>query len=412
MDIQKIRSDFPILSQKLEGKPIIYLDSACMSLKPRQVIAAINEYYNEYPGCGGRSVHKISIKVTQKLDEAREKLKRFINAKDSREIIFTKNSTEGLNLVAYSLIFSGKLTKGDIVLTTDREHNSNLVPWHQLGRKWGIQHRVLSSNDDNTFKLEQFENEMHENRDKIKLVSMVHTSNLEGYTIPAEEIIKIAHENDALVMLDGAQSAAHRPIDIMKLDVDFFVFSVHKMCGPTGVGVLYGKFELLDELEPFIVGGETVADASYGDVKFLQPPGKFEAGLQNYAGQIGAGAAIEYLENIGIENIHAHEIELNKIMTEKLLNIPGLKLIGPEDPKLRAGIASFNIEELNSHDLAMILDEEHNIMMRSGMNCVHAWFNARKIDGAARASVYLYNTEDEVKFFAEKLEEIVVNFNK
>lgn len=412
MDVQKLRADFPVLSQKLDGKPIIYLDSACMTLKPCQVIEAINEYYNEYSGCAGRSIHKMSIKVSSKLDETREQIKSFINAKDSRELIFTKNTTEGLNLVAYSLAHSGRLQKGNIVLTTDREHNSNLAQWHLLKRLWGIEPRVIKSNEDNTFNLENYQTFLDENRNKVKLVSMVHTSNLEGYTIPVSEIIKLAHENDALVMLDGAQSVAHRPVDIQQLDVDFLAFSIHKMCGPTGVGALYGKYELLDEMDPFIVGGETVENTTYEQANFLAPPQKYEAGLQNYAGLIGAGVAIEYLKNIGMENIQAHETELNKIITERLLNISELDIIGPEDPTLRGGIVSFNIKDINSHDLAMILDEDANIMIRSGMHCVHSWFNAHKIDGAARASVYLYNTKDEVKFFAEKLEEIVENFNK
>ncbi len=412
MDIDKIRQDFPILNKMIEGKPIVYLDSACMSLRPRQVIDAMDEYYYEYPGCGGRSIHKISVKVSSKIDEAREKVKRFINAKESSEIIFTKNTTEGLNLVAYSLVYSGKLKKGDIVLTTDREHNSNLVPWRFLNKMWGIEHRIVESNIDNTFNLENFNKIMAEEGNRIKLVSMVHISNFDGITIPVEEISKIAYENGAMVMLDGAQSAAHRSLDLQKLGVDFFALSIHKMCGPSGVGILYGKKELLDEMEPVIVGGDTVQNVTFDEVKFSSSPQKFEAGLQNYAGQIGAGAAVEYLKNIGMENINEHEHKLNMIMSEKLLKIPGLNLIGPEDPALRSGILSFNIEDLNSHDLAMILDDQYNIMIRSGMHCVHAWFNAHNIDGAARASVYLYNTEDEVKFFGEKLEEIVENFNK
>jgi cysteine desulfurase/selenocysteine lyase len=412
MDVQKLRGDFPLLSKKIGDKPVIYLDSACMSLKPRQVIEAVNEYYNDYPGCGGRSIHKISIKVTSKLDETREKLKRFINAKDSSEIIFTKNSTESLNLVAHSINYSGILNKGEIVLTTDKEHNSNLAPWHLLNKLHGIEHRKIDSNEDNTFNLERFEKVMADDRDHVKFVSFVHTSNLDGYTLPAQELIKIAHDHGALVMLDGAQSVPHGPIDIQKLDADFLAFSIHKMCGPTGVGVLYGKRHLLDEIQPIMVGGETVENTTYDDSNFLAPPQKFEAGLQNYAGLIGAGAAVDYLKNIGMANIRDHDHRLNKIMTERLLNIPDLTIIGPEDPQLRGGIICFNIKDINSHDLAMILDEDANIMIRSGMHCVHSWFNARKINGAARASGYLYNNEDDVKFFAEKLEEIVENFNK
>jgi cysteine desulfurase/selenocysteine lyase len=412
MDIQKIRQDFPILNKMIDGKPIVYLDSACMSLKPRQVIDAMDEYYYEYPGCGGRSIHKISVKVSSKIDEAREKIKRFINARDAAEVIFTKNATEGLNLVAYSLVNSGKLKKGDIVLTTDREHNSNLAQWKLLHKISGIEHKVVESDNDNTFNVDNLNMVLGQEGSRVKLISMVHTSNLDGYTIPAEEIIKIAHEKGVMVMLDGAQSAAHSEVDMQKLDVDFFALSIHKMCGPTGVGVLYGKYDLLNDMEPVIVGGETLKNSTYDEVEFLNSPQKFEAGLQNYAGQIGAGAAVDYLTNIGMDNINEHEHKLNNILTERFLKIPGLSLIGPENPALRGGILGFNIEDINSHDLAMILDEQYNIMIRSGMHCVHSWFNAHKIEGAARASVYLYNTEDEVKLLAEKLEDVVNSFNK
>lgn len=400
MNIQKIRDDFPILSKEINGKPIIYLDNACMTLKPTQVIEAMNEYYYEHPACGGRSVHKLGTQVSIKCDRARKKIKKFLNADDPKEIIFTRNTTEGINLIARCF----KFKKGDVVLTTDREHNSNLAPWHIMRELRGIKHEIVRSNPDNTFNMEAFEQRMGKD---IRMVSMVHTSNLEGYTIPAEEIIKIAHDHGALVMLDGSQSAAHRYLDLKGLDVDFFSFSIHKMCGPTGMGVLYGKSHLLNDLSPFIVGGDTIVETTYRTSKFLDPPNRFEGGLQNYAGMLGSGAAVEYLSNIGMKKIQEHETKLNTIMTSKLDNISNVHIIGPKEPKKRAGIVSFWVDDMDAHDLALIMDEVANIMLRSGMHCVHSWFNAKGINGSTRASAYLYNTEEEAKIFGETLEEVL-----
>ncbi|MCI0501787.1 MAG: aminotransferase class V-fold PLP-dependent enzyme, partial [Epsilonproteobacteria bacterium] len=248
MNVKNIRDSFPILAKKINGKSITYFDNACMTFKPKQVINEMNDYYCNISACAGRSIHKLGAKATIKYEEAREKIQTFINAGESKEIIFTKNATEGINLVARSL----PLKKGDVVLTTDKEHNSNLIPWHLQKKLRKISHTVVKSKSDNSFDLKKFEEMMSK---KVKLVSMVHTSNLDGYTIPAREIIKIAHDYGALVLLDGAQSAPRKPIDVKRLDVDFFVFSAHKMLGPTGFGVLYGKSEMLKELSPFIVGG-------------------------------------------------------------------------------------------------------------------------------------------------------------
>ncbi len=374
-----------------------------MTLRPKQVIDKINEYYYEYPGCGGRSVHKIATKVTMAVNEARNRIQKLINAKEENEIILVRNTTEALNMVAQGL----PLANNDRILTTDHEHNSNLVPWLFLQKQKNFKFEVVPSNPDNTFNIETYENMMDKN---VKIVSMIHTANLNGYTIPAEEIIKIAHDYDALVMLDGAQSAPHKPIDVQKLDVDFFAFSVHKMCGPTGVGVLYGKALLLEELPPFIAGGSTVKSTTYTTTELLPPPEKFEAGLQNYAGIIGAGAAAEYLQNIGLSEIEQHNIKLNRILTDGLSNHDEISLIAPMDPDLRGNTFSFNIKGVDCHDVAMMLDELENIMIRSGMHCVHSWFNHHKINGSARAAMYLYNTEDEMKTFCDTVEKIIKNF--
>lgn len=400
MDVKRIREDFPVLEREFYGKPMIYLDNACMALKPKHVISAMNEYYELHPACGGRSVHKMGNQVTVKCDMARQKIMNFLSAERSQEIIFTRNTTEGINLVARSFAFEA----GDVVLTTDREHNSNQAPWHLMRKLKGIKHEVVPSNSDNTFNMDAFEMQIN---DDVKMVSMVHTSNLEGYTIPAKEIIKIAHDHDAVVMLDASQSAAHSTIDVQDIDVDFISFSIHKMCGPSGMGVLYGKYDLLAAMEPFIVGGDTIYDTSYESSKYLDPPQRFEAGLQNFSGIIGSGAAVDYLSGIGMENIRDHEISLNKIMSAKLENIPQVHIIGPKKPEMRGGIVSFWVDDMDPHDLAMILDEVANIMIRSGMHCVHSWFKAHGINGSARASAYFYNTEEEVRTFGDTLEEVV-----
>jgi cysteine desulfurase/selenocysteine lyase len=399
LDVSKIREDFPVLSKLLNGKPPIYFDSACMTLRPKQVVDAICGYYENYPACGGRSIHKLGLKVTQLCDDARLKISQLVGAEKEEEIVFTKNTTEAINLISNSLA----LKKGDIVLTTDHEHNSNLVPWLVLSQRTGIKHIFVKSNSDTTFNMTEFENVMS---GKVRLVSMVHTSNLDGVSIPAREIIKVAHDYGALVLLDAAQSAPHRKIDVASLDVDFFAFSIHKMCGPSGIGVLYGKYDQLDKLKPFMTGGDTVSDTHYDSYTLLKPPERFEAGLQDYAGIIGAGAAAEYLMKIGMDEIEQHETELNEAITELLVGEDKVKLIGPRDPKLRSGIFSFNVEGLNSHDVAMILDEVANIMVRSGMFCVHSWFNAQGLQGSVRASLYLYNTFEEVQTFKETVRQI------
>ncbi|MBR9691580.1 cysteine desulfurase [Candidatus Woesearchaeota archaeon] len=392
MNTQKIRKDFPVLE-----KGIIYMDSACVSLKPQQVVKAMNCYYNEFPACAGRSMHKLGEKVTEEVSKARKIIAKFFNAKPN-EIVFTKNTTESINLVANSL----GLKKGDKVITTDKEHNSNLLPWQNLAKR-GIIHEIIKSNEDNTFNMDKFKEKIK----GAKLVSMVHTSNLDGVTIPAEEIIKIAHEHGALVLLDAAQSVPHKEINVKKLDVDFLACSGHKMLGPSGTGILYGKYHLLEKLEPFLIGGDTVIDTTYTTAEFEKPPEKFEAGLQNYAGIIGLAEAARYLMKIGRKNISKHETELNKKITNELLKIDGIKIIGPEDPELRSGIISFNYKDADPHEIALLLDSSADIMVRSGAHCVHSWFNAHNLKGSARVSLYIYNTEEECDKLIEEINKIV-----
>ncbi|MBR9681515.1 MAG: cysteine desulfurase [Candidatus Altiarchaeota archaeon] len=391
MNIETIRNDFPVLK-----KDVIYLDSSCVSLKPKQVVEAMNKYYYEFPACAGRSIHGFGSKVSGEITAARKNLANFFSTKPN-EIIFTRNATEGINLVANSL----GLKSGDKVLTSDKEHNSNLLPWQNLTKE-GILHQVVLSNQDNTFNLAEFEKQIEGTR----LVSIVHTSNLDGVSFPVEKIIKIAHRNGALVLLDCAQSAPHKELNMRKLDADFMVCSGHKMLGPSGIGALYGKAKLLDQLQPFLLGGSTVRDATYTSAEFEGAPAKFEAGLQNYAGIIGFSEAVTYLRNIGMKKIQHHEQELNKQLTDELLNLEAISLIGPAGPSQRAGIFSFNIKDKDPHEVALMLDQSAKIMVRSGAHCVHSWFNARNLKGSVRASLYLYNTEEECTTFIDAVKAI------
>ncbi len=400
MKIEKIRKDFPILNAREGGEPIIYFDNACQSLRPQSVIEAMDDYYRKYSACEGRSIHKFGEKVTRKCEESRKIIAKFIGAKKEEEIIFTRNTTEGINLVAKSL----KLQKGDVIILSDKEHNSNLIPWQIKSEEESISLIISPSREDNTFDLEKFKLLMNE---KVKLVSVVHTSNLDGVSNPIKEIIEIAHNYGAKVLVDGAQSASHQKINVAKLDVDFMAFSGHKMLGPSGTGFLYGKYDLLKKLNPFIVGGDTVEYSTYDKHQLLLPPKKFEAGLQDYAGIIGLAEAVKYLQKIGFKKIAKQEAVLNKFITKEIINLPGLKIIGPQDYNKRGGIVSFFVEELDTHQIAVMLDSTNNIMVRSGQFCVHSWFANRQIKNAVRVSLAFYNTLEEAQIFVENLKKII-----
>ncbi len=401
MDVAMIRNDFPIFSS--EDGDVIYLDNACQTFRPRQVIDAMNEYYELYPACGGRSVHRLATRVSIKLEEAREKVARFIGCDDPDCIIFTRGCTEALNMVA-----KGRLLKdGDQVLTTDMEHNSNHVPWLQLAKYQDIRHRILETPPSGIFDMDRFRHAL----DGTALVSMVHTNNITGTSVPAKEIVEEAHDRGALVCFDGAQSTPHQRIDVKDLDVDIFAFSAHKMLGPSGMGVLYAKMEVLERMEPLIGGGGGVGLTTYDRAEFLPPPERFESGLMNYSGIIGTGAAVDYLTGVGMDAIQEHERRLNDIVTSGLKDLPGISILPPVDPSLRSGIFSFNLQRMSSHDIAMIIDEMAKVLIRSGMHCVHPYFITRKIDGCARASFYLYNTEDEARRFVEAVRELAAVFS-
>ncbi|MDD5590720.1 MAG: aminotransferase class V-fold PLP-dependent enzyme [Dehalococcoidales bacterium] len=436
IDLESIREDFPALACRRNGKPPIYFDSACTTLVPRQVIAAIDQYYANYPACGGeRSQHWFADEVNNRIEGdtdsgihgSRQMIAEFINARSPQEIIFALNTTHAINMVALGFRFQ----PGDVVLLTDKEHNSGLVPWLRLQNRGLIKVDRLVSGAGEIFDLGEFRKRLENQR--IRLVSMVYTSNLTGYTMPAKEMIKVAHEHGVKVMLDGAQTVPHEAIDVRDLDVDFLAFSIHKMCGPKGVGVLYGKKELLDyesaggggsdgAIEPVILGGGTVVDSNYGDYNLAEVPTRFEAGIQNYPGQIGAGAAVQYLQNIGMARVKAHEIKLNSFLTEQLINRYGdtgwFRILGPQAAAERGGILSFALRRPNCFGISRELSERSNIMIRGGAFCVHSYLNHEF--GADwlkpglptdhlmtyRVSLYFYNTMEECSVFLDTLNTI------
>ena len=399
MNLSEVRKDFPLLNPPAGQKQVIYLDSACQSLRPRQVIDAVTNYYVRYSACSGRSMHQLAAAVTNQCDEARTQIARFIGAARKEEIVFTRNTTEGINLVANSL----ELHPGDVVLITGKEHNSNLIPWQMLVKKVGIRLQILPPQPDGTFDMAAYEKAL---ATPVKLVSFGYSSNLDGVILPAEKIVKLAHSHGALVLLDAAQTAPHHKINVRALDVDFLAFSGHKLLGPSGTGVLYGKYKLLEALSPFLVGGDTVATSTYETCEFLPVPEKFEAGLQDYAGIIGLGEAVRYVQELGFDAIQKQELLLNRCLTDGTVDIPGFHLIGPADPALRGGIFTFYVDGIDSHRIALMLDQMANICVRSGQHCVHSWFNEHQIKGSVRASVYFYNTQEEAELFVENLKKI------
>ena len=401
MDMERFRKDFPTIRKGLG----IYLDNACQTLRPDQVIQAMDDYYENYPACGGRSVHSMATKVSVAIDDTRDALSRFFNTKDPECYIFTKNTTEGLNTAAFGL----GLKKGDVVVTTDAEHNSNHVPWLCLRDQIGIERRMSKSGKEGEFDIESFKSCMDK---KVKVVSIQHSNNVTGCSVPVKAVTEIAHDCGAIVIIDGAQAAPHMPVDLKKIDADIYCCSIHKMLGPTGMGVMYGKREILEKLRPLSVGGGTVGLATYDNVTLAPIPDRFESGLQNYAGIIGTKAALDYLSKVGMDNIEKWDTELMKRAMGNLEDVKNLHFVGPEQPGKRCGVLSFNIDGLASHDIAMMLDSMSNVMIRSGMHCAHPFYVSRAIDGSARASTYLYNSLEEMDIFTNTVIKISETFGE
>ena len=434
--VKTIRKDFPSLTVLRDGKPPVYLDSACTALVPHKVINAIDDYYRKYAACGGtRSRHWFAQEVSNRVEGnpeegitgARSLIKEFINAGSEHEIIFTTNTSHALNAVALGLPFQ----KSDVVLLTDKEHNSNLLPWLRMQNRGQIKVDFMESGKDDEFDLDLYEDKLKSN--KVRLVSMAYTSNLTGYTIPAKEIIEKAHSYGVKVLLDGAQTIPHRHVDVRDIDVDFLAFSLHKMCGPRGVGVLYAKKELLGHgkhetngteflLEPWMLGGGVVADATYDTYELLESPERYEMGVQDYAGQIAAGEAVRYMRDIGMSKVLDIETQLNGYITGKLMEQYGdtgwFNIIGPRKAELRDSILTFEVQRPNAIDLAQELDARANVMIRDSVFCVHAYLNKLYGKGWSlpklpqdhrmtyRVSLYFYNTIEECDIFLDTLHAI------
>ncbi|MEM7555997.1 MAG: SufS family cysteine desulfurase [Cyanobacteria bacterium P01_A01_bin.84] len=398
-----VRRDFPILRQEIYGKPLIYLDNAATSQKPYQVLNALGNYYTQYNSNVHRGAHTLSAKATDAYEGTRDKVARFINASSRKEIIYTRNATEAINLVAYSWGINN-LQPGDEIILSVMEHHSNLIPWQFVAQKTGAVLKHVELNSDESFNLEHFKTLLS---DKTKLVSVVHVSNTLGCINPVKEICQLAHQQDAKVLIDACQSVPHMPIDVQELDCDWLVASGHKMCAPTGIGFLYGKQELLETMPPFFGGGEMIADVYLDHATYAELPHKFEAGTPAIAEAIALGAAVDYLTNIGMDKIHAYEAELTAYLFKELEKIPQLTLYGPLPDAHgygRAALASFTTGEVHANDLSTLLDQE-GVAIRSGHHCTQPLHRYLDIPATARASLSFYNTREEIDSFIKALKD-------
>lgn len=398
LNVEKIRKDFPILDRETaNGKRVIYLDSTATSQKPVQVIEAMNDYYRRSNANIHRGVHTLAEEATTLYEGARERIAKFINAASSREVIYTRNTTESINLVAYSWA-RANLKAGDLVILTEMEHHSNLVPWHMLQMERGIELDFIPVTEDGLLDLNAFKTLLNRSP---KLVSFTHMSNVLGTINPAGEIIKLAHAAGAVVLVDGAQSVPHLEVDVQALDADFYAFSAHKMCGPTGIGILYGKSALLDAMPPFLGGGDMIKEVKLRSFRANTLPHKFEAGTPAIAEAIGLGAAVDYLTRVGMKDIAAHEHEITEYALERLEEIPGVKLFGPSADK-KGGVAAFTLQGVHPHDVAQILDQD-GIAVRAGHHCAQPLHEKFGIPATSRASFYLYSTKEEVDLLVKGL---------
>lgn len=395
MDIQAIREQFPILNQEVNGHPLVYLDSAATSQKPVQVIEAIENYYKKNNSNVHRGVHTLGNRATDQYEGAREKVKQFIGANSVKEIIFTRGTTTSLNMVAYGYA-RHFLKEGDEIVITQMEHHSNIIPWQQAAKFTGAKLKYIPLAEDGTVTVDAVKETI---TSQTKIVAIAHVSNVLGAVNPIKEIAAIAHQNGAILVVDGAQSVPHMKVNVQDLDCDFYAFSGHKMCGPTGIGVLYGKEALLEQMEPVEFGGEMIDFVDLYDSTWKELPWKFEGGTPVIAGAIGLGAAIDFLEEIGLDNITEHENQLVHYAQQKLSEIDGLTIYGPEK---RAGLVTFNIDGVHPHDTATVLDAE-GIAVRAGHHCAQPLMKWLQCTATARASFYLYNDEKDVDRLVEGL---------
>ncbi|MGE3271863.1 MAG: cysteine desulfurase [Chloroflexota bacterium] len=391
LDVAAIRQDFPILQRRVHDKPLVYLDNAATSQKPRQVIQALVDYYEQFNANIHRGIHTLAEEATGLYEDARAKAAKFIGASGPDEIILTRNTTESLNLVAYTWA-ADNIGPGDEIVITTMEHHSNIVPWQWLVQRQGAVLKYAEVDENGQVSLDQLEQLV---TDRTKLVSMMHMSNVLGTINPVKEVARIAHKHGALMLVDGAQSVPHIPVDVQNLDCDFLAFSSHKMLGPTGVGVLWGRREILQAMRPFLGGGEMIDTVQRQTATYNALPWKFEAGTPNIGDVIAFGAAIDYLNALGMDRVRQHEIEITAYALEKIAAIPGVTIYGPKDAHQRGGVVAFTVDEVHPHDLGQIVDYD-GVAIRAGQHCCQVLSQSIGVPATARASFYVYNTPEEV----------------
>src|SRR5450756_2567475 len=390
-DVDTIRKDFPILGREIHGKKLVYLDNAATSQKPQSVIDAITRYYEEYNSNVHRGIHTLSEEATDGFEQARLKVARFIKAPSTRGVIFVRNTTEAINLVAQAWARK-RLKPGDEILLSRMEHHSNLIPWQMVASETGAKLRFIHLNVNGTMNLSNIDELIN---DRTRLVAVSHMSNVLGTINPVRQLADLAHAKGALMLADGAQSVPHMPVDVNELGCDFLAFSGHKMLGPTGTGVLWGRESVLEEMGPFMGGGSMILEVSCETATWNEIPQKFEAGTPDVAGAIGLGAAIDYLQHLGMENVRRHEVEVTTYALDRLSSVEDLTIFGPMDPEVRGGVISFNLLDVHPHDLGTILDQE-GVAIRAGHHCCQPLMKWLDVSATARASFYVYNRPDEV----------------
>ncbi|MEQ8673324.1 MAG: cysteine desulfurase [Aggregatilineales bacterium] len=399
LDVERIRQDFPILHQEHSaGVPLVYLDNGASSQKPIKVIEALNDYYRRYNANVHRGIHKLSEEATTAYEASRDKVQRFINANSRREVIFTRGTTESLNLVAQTW-GRANLKSGDVIVSTVMEHHSNIVPWQMIALETGAIVKYVSILEDGTLNMENYRALLADGN--VKLVTVTHMSNVLGTINPVNEMARLAHDAGAVIVVDGAQSVPHLPVDVIELDVDFLAFSGHKMCAPTGVGILFGKEALLEAMPPWMGGGDMIEIVTLNGSTWNDLPYKFEAGTPNIADAIGLGAAVDYLNEIGMAQIQAHEQEMIDYALERLEEVPGLTVYGP-DATQKGGVAAFTLQGIHAHDIAQLLDAD-GIAVRAGHHCAMPLHQHLNVGATARATFYLYNTHAEVDKLIESI---------
>ncbi len=406
-DVKRIRQDFPILSREVRGKPLVYLDNAATSQKPRQVIQALVECYERYNSNVHRGVHTLSMEATEKYEEARQKVADFIHAPAPESVIFVRNTTEAINLVANTWAIQN-LGPGDELVITEMEHHSNLVPWQKAAAQTGAALRYIHVTKDGALDLSSLDTVINE---RTRLVAAVHISNFVGAINPVKTLSQRAHQVGATFLIDGAQSVPHMPVDVVDLDCDFLAFSGHKVMAPPGIGVLYVKPSVLEDMEPFLRGGEMVREVWYDHATWNDLPNRFEAGTPNFADAIALGAAVDYLQDLGMEEVRRHEVEITTYALNAFKELEEIDIIGPRDAEARGGLISFNTSDVHPHDLGTFLDNE-GIAIRTGHHCVMPLHRKYGLSASGRASFYVYNTNEEVDVLIDGLKKALAYFGK